>query len=460
MMPVHLRSRQDFSLGSRPGLRPRLRACLILVGVATASCIGPASAQIDYEAAPIHYGRRPADDRIATVARRLEKGTLQLESAARHGLLPALLRALEIPVASQCLVFSKTSFQSHRIDPAHPRAVYFNDDTYVGWLPDSRLIEFAAADADQGAVFYTLDDRPGAAPRIVRDVDQCLICHASQRTQGVPGFLVRSVLTNPAGRFVSGAPTRVTDDASPFAERWGGWYVTGSHGSMRHLGNSTYPGQFFDAPLDVRAGANRATLPEVVAADRYPIASSDIVALLVLEHQTQMHNLITRAGFEARAATHLDAAVGVPAGRSSEGTRHRIAQSAERLLRALLMADAIGFDSPVRGTSGFAAGFSARGPHDALGRSLHELDLDRRLFAHSCSPLIHGAAFAGLPEAVKRQVGGGLHRLLCAGENVAGFEHLGRDDRETIASILAATEPDFWWTFVVPPPVVAPPSPG
>ena len=435
-----------------PGGGAILRGILV---AAVAISAGGAAVPDRADADDVTAGDGAAGDagRVAALAAAIESGSLQLPVDPRHGLLPGLLEALDIPASSQTLVFSKTSFQSHRIDPTHPRAVYFNDDTYVGWVPGSGLIEIASVDPDHGAVFHTLEERDGVAPRLLRDTDQCIICHASQRTQGVPGFLVRSVLTNPAGRFVSGAPSYVTDDASPFSQRWGGWYVTGTHGDMRHMGNSTYPGHTLTEPFDMDAGANQTRLPDRVAAGGYLVASSDIVALLVLEHQSQAHNLLTRAAVEARAAGRLDAELGLPAGQPSDATRLRVAHAGDRLLRCLLMADAISFTSPVRGTAAFAAEFTARGPQDAQGRSLRQLDLDRRLFTHSCSHLVHGEQFVRLPVAVKRHIGGRLHDILCAGRDVAGFGHIDRHEREAIASILVATEPEFWWTFVAPPPI-------
>lgn len=443
-------------LPRRPATRLALAAVILAAGVVSA----PHAAGQEPRRDPT---RRVPDlesgsGRVTRLAARLEAGEVRLRTHPRHGILPDLLVALDIPVSSQTLVFSKTSFQSHRIDPAHPRAVFFNDDTYVGWLPESDLIEIASIDDAGDAVFHTLEERGRDVPRLVRDTDQCIICHASQRTQGVPGFLVRSVLTNPAGRFVSGAPTHVTDDASPFDRRWGGWYVTGTHGAMRHMGNSTYPGHTLTDPFDLEAGANRIALPAQVDAAAYPVASSDIVALLVLEHQSRLHNVMGRAAAEARAAARLDAELGLPEGRPSDAARLRVAQAADQLLRCLLSADAIGFTAPVRGTSGFAADFVDRGPRDSHGRSLRELDLDRRLFTLPCSHLVHGGQFAALPDAVRRHLGGRLHEILCAGRTVAGFEHVGDDDREAIASILAATEPAFWWGFVVPPPLGPPPA--
>ncbi|MGN6545786.1 MAG: hypothetical protein ACTHK7_12105, partial [Aureliella sp.] len=185
----------------------------------------PAAAQLEFEGPPIDYGKQPSTDRVAQLGKALEGGALALEEDGKFGLLPAVLKALEIPAESQTLVFSKTSFQLHKISPGRPRALYFNDDVYVGWVQGSDIIELAAADKDQGAVFYTIEPDSQGQPRVLRDQGQCLICHASSRTQSVPGFLVRSVYSTPAGRFVTGSPTYVTDHSSPMQERWGGWYV-------------------------------------------------------------------------------------------------------------------------------------------------------------------------------------------------------------------------------------------
>ena len=168
----------------------------------------PARAQLDFEGPPVSYGKQPTTDRVARLGEALEGGKLALEEDAKFGLLPAVLKALDVPADSQTLVFSKTSFQLHKISPGRPRALYFNDDTYVGWVQGSDIIELAAADKDQGAVFYTIEPDATGEPRVLRDQGQCLICHASSRTQGVPGFIVRSVYSTPAGRFVSGSPRK------------------------------------------------------------------------------------------------------------------------------------------------------------------------------------------------------------------------------------------------------------
>ena len=415
----------------------------------------PARAQLDFEGPPVSYGKQPTTDRVAQLAEALAGGELALEEDAKFGLLPAVLNALDVPADSQTLVFSKTSFQLHKISPGRPRALYFNDDTYVGWVQGSDIIELAAADKDQGAVFYTIEPNAAGEPRVLRDQGQCLICHASSRTQGVPGFIVRSVYSTPAGRFVSGSPTYVTDHSSPFDERWGGWYVTGTHGAMRHLGNVTCTDESRPGWIDPEQGDNLTALPSRVRPASYLTPDSDLVALMVLEHQTQMHNWLTRASYEARTAAYQDRGINEALDRprdfESESTGRRIASIGEKLVRYLLMADEFALSSPVSGTSDFSKTFSQRGPHDAEGRSLYQLDLNSRLFKYPCSFLIYSEQFDALPDRVKRFVGQRLHTILLSDEAVKGYEQLSPEDRKAIAEILGQTKSEFWNQYVKSP---------
>lgn len=414
----------------------------------------PAWAQLEFEGQPIEYGKRFTSDRVAEFGAKLTSGEIKLQSDGKQGLLSAVLKALDVPPESQTLVFSKTSFQLHKISAGRPRAVYFNDDTYVGWVQGSEVIELGSTDREQGAVFYTLEPDKDGNPRVLRDQGQCLICHGSSRTQGVPGYLIRSVYSTPAGRFVSGSPTYVTDHTSPFDERWGGWYVTGRHGSMRHLGNVLCTDENKPGWVDVEEGDNLLELPSRVRPTSYLRPTSDIVALMVMEHQTQMHNLMTRCSYEARTAAYQDhginEALGRPLDHESESTGRRIASVGEKLLRYMLMADEFELTSPVEGSSGFAQSFSARGPHDAKGRSLYQLDLNKGLFAYPCSFLVHSTQFDALPDRVKQYLGKRLAEILNSDEpTVKGFERLSREDRKAVAEILAETKPEFWQGYVV-----------
>ena len=256
----------------------------------------PLAAQFDFEREPINYNKAPVQTAIEQLQERLDRGIDKLEFDEQHGYLKSVLDRLQIPASSQVLVHSKTSFQLRRISPRRPRALYFSDQAYVGWVQGGDVLELMANDPQQGAVFYTLEQTESESPKFLRDRGQCTICHASSRTQGVPGGLVRSMYVNAGGQPQYGAGTYTTDHQSPFEERWGGWYVTGTHGKMRHMGNvvSRNPGD--PEAIDREDGANVTDLSDRLNVSPYLTGHSDVVALMVLEHQTQMQNYLTLAG--------------------------------------------------------------------------------------------------------------------------------------------------------------------
>jgi hypothetical protein len=425
-------------------LRPQLfqfncaLVCLLLA-LATA----PLAAQSpSWAGAPVRFHTTEVDDAVTRLKDRLNSGATKLEFDDVQGYLPALLEALKVPVSSQGLVFSKTSLQQFQIGPERPRAIYFNDDVYVGWSLKGRFIEIIATDAGQGPTFYTLDQVESGSPKIARDKSgYCLSCHASRRTGDVPGYLLRSVFPDVAGRPVVRAGSFETSDQSDFAERWGGWYVTGQHGSMRHMGNAISHG---DPPeLDREEGANRNTLDELVALDKFLSPHSDLVALMVLDHQTQMHNTLTAANYETREALHQSAEMNTTLGRNAEdltdSARRRIDAAAEEIVERLLFCDEFRLTDPVSGTSGFAEEFTETGPSDPEGRSLREFDLKTRLFRYPCSYLIHSGAFAGLPEELLNRVVARIKRVLSGEERDEKFAHLSAEDRVNLLAILEST---------------------
>lgn len=403
-------------------------------------------AQLGYEKPPIDYLNAEVHDRVAELATQVAAGEIELEFHPKYGYLPAVLRELEVPESSQTLVFSKTSLQLHRISPRRPRALYFNDDVYVGYCQRGDVLEFAATDAKQGATFYTLEQQQVDRPQFVRDRGQCLTCHASNRTQGVPGYLVRSVFADGAGQPILGSGTYTTDHTSAFEERWGGWYVTGQHGSMRHMGNRVYSEEDTHGG-DREAGANRLSLDGLVDTSPYLTPHSDIVALMVLEHQTQMHNALAAANYETRMALHQSYQMNELLDRKqdfiSDSAQRRIDKAAKRVVEHLLMVDEFELTSPVSGTSGFAAEFEAQGKRDAQGRSLRDLDLETRLFRYPCSFLIYSPAFDGLPDQVRRRVISKLKSILQEGSDEEEFAHLSDASRQAILEILSATKPEF-----------------
>jgi hypothetical protein len=226
-------------------------------------------------------------------------------------------------------------------------------------------------------------------------------------------------------------------------QRWGGWYVTGTHGEQRHLGNRVFPSAA-EAKTPSTDGLNRTTLDGLIDAESWLEPHSDIVALMVLEHQTRMQNLITRVGWEVRMAVHqreaLNKAFGEPAGTMPEETTRRIHRLAEELVRPMLFTDEAVLTAPVAGTSGFAAEYAAAGPRDSKGRSLREFDLKRRLFKYPCSPLVYSAAFQNLPAVVRDQVNRRLLQVLRGEDQDPVFARLSADDRKAILEILTDTK--------------------
>ncbi len=414
--------------------------------------------QIDYERPPIDYLHASVHDHVAQLQQRLESGEATLDFDEQSGYLPSVLRALEISPSSQLLVFSKTSFQLARISPRRPRAIYFNDNTYIGWVQRGDVIEVSSVDPQQGAVFYTLSQKPSEQPRFERQTHNCLVCHGSSHTQGVPGHFVRSVFPDRSGQPVLSAGTFRTDFTSPLRERWGGWYVTGTHGAQRHMGNVTVGAGHTSAdqagqhgadpiPLDVEAGANVIDLKPLLNISPYLTPHSDLVALMVLEHQTAAHNGITAANYSARMtrrdALIMNEALQRDAQYESESTQRRYAAAAEKMLDVLLLVNEAPLTEPVAGTSEFARHFQQLGPVDRQGRSLRALDLKTRLFRYPCSYLIYSGSFAALPPEVRDRVLQRLWSVLTSADTSEKFQHLAPADRQAIREILQDTQPDL-----------------
>ena len=364
--------------------------------------------QDSFDLPPIRYSESISKDPVALLERKIQRGELVLPQDPQFGVLPGLLKELNVPVESQVLVFSKTSLQIHKISPSNPRALYFNDSVYVGYVPGSSILELAANDPDLGAVFYTLDFAPVTEARqgvqLVRDRGQCLSCHATSRTENVPGYLVRSIYPDASGRPRTGTSSYTTDYRSLFQTRWGGWYVTGTHGQMRHLGNAFALDRSDPQKMDLEAGANRSELPSRVQPKLHLQPHSDLVALMVLEHQIRVHNLITKANYEARQAVAMDVsmnqALGRDSGYRSESTQRRIQSAASSLADAILMRNESPLEQVVQGTSTFAETFASQGPLDSQNRSLRQFDLQTRLFRHRISYLIYTPEFQALPKEI------------------------------------------------------------
>jgi len=409
-----------------------------------------------YELPPINYSTTEPKDPVAALKTRLAAGAVSLKPDDSHGYLKAFLSELKVPVSSQTLVFSKTSLQRQKIWPRLPRAIYFNDDVYVGWVNNGDVLEISAVDPQLGAIFYTLSQRTEGAPQITRQTHNCLQCHDSNAmTLGIPGHMVRSVYPDDEGMPNYSMGTFRTNDRSPYAERWGGWYVTGEHGKMRHMGNVIYPNDPNpDMKLFGELGANKTDLSQFVSIKNYLAESSDIVALMVLEHQAYVHNQIARANHETRLAIlqsdEINKLTNTPKEQLTDGAKSRIRGNCESLVEALLFVEEPALSDTVKGNSTFSADFEVRGPFDAKGRSLRQFDLKTRMFKYPCSYLVYSDAFKGLPKAAKNYVADRLYKILSGADTSKQFAHLSPADRATLLEILRETLPEFTASWAQP----------
>lgn len=406
----------------------------------------------DLNLPPIRYESATPDNAVSKLQERLVSGKLKLTRDDDRGYLKSTLDALKVPVSSQVLVFSKTSLQRGKIAPKTPRAIYFNDDVYVGFCLRGDVLEVSVADPELGTAFYTMDQEPAERPRFTRQTESCLICHGSSSTRGIPGHLMRSVQPDRTGEPILGSGSYRTDDTSPFEDRWGGWYVTGRHGKMEHQGNRVYRNRRdYDDPENAGETQNVPDLKAFFTTGSYLSPHSDIVALMVLGHQATVHNRIARATLETRSAVYyqeeLRKALKDPQDTKYDSVKSRINSVSDDLVKALLFSEAAALPDKVEGSTSFAKEFADRGPFDSKGRSLRQFDLATRLFKHPCSYLIYSESFDRMPEEVKSEVLRKLFDVLTGKEMGKAFSHLTASDRTAILEILRETKPnlpDYW----------------
>jgi hypothetical protein len=366
----------------------------------------------------IAYSTAPVRNVVTAVNEKLQSGAITFSFDDTNGYLRSVLDALAIPIESQLLVFSPTSFQARRISRSNPRALYFNDGVAVGFVRGGEILEVAVQDPRQGTVFYTLPQSPAPTPTFTRD-DKCLSCHLSWETRGVPGTFVQTVFPRRSEDEYANGGT--VDHRSSIAERWGGWYVTGAR-VPPSMGNIELL-----QPRMPAAGPTPAAAPTSIdgrfEARGYPTMFSDVVALMVLEHQVHAQNLITRAGWEHR--------IGSP----------HVGLAVEELVDYLLFVDEAALPHAIKGSSGFVEKFAALGPRDGKGRSLREFDLTTRLMRYPLSYMIYSPGFDGLPEEVKRAVRRRLDEVLSGKDARKKYAHLSAATLTVIREILAETMP-------------------
>jgi hypothetical protein len=387
----------------------------------------------------IQYSTRPVDTRVSRLNRDLETGKASLTFSKGSGYLASLLNALQLPVESQMLVFSETSAQATLIAPRNPRALYFNDDTAVGWVRGAEQLEIVAQDPHQGPIFYTLDQRAGDKPQFKRDDNTCLQCHLTWDTLAVPGLLTISTfpMSDDKNAYATGV---VVDHRTSLADRWGGWYVTGKAVPSRHYGNAPVIRPEAELKKPQAPPKQIQSVEGMFDTAGFLTPYSDVAALMVMGHQTHMTNLLTRLGWEARVAAAPQA---LPQARQSAAKptpADRVQEAVRDVVDYMLFVDEAPILKKIEGSSGFAEKFAAQGAKDAKGRSLRQFDLERRLFRYPCSYMIYSGLFDGLPAATKDAIYQRLWRVLSGQETGKAYAHLTLPDRQAIVEILRDTK--------------------
>ncbi|MBM4097632.1 MAG: hypothetical protein FJ261_12740 [Planctomycetes bacterium] len=418
---------------------------IVLVVIALSASLIAAD---DYDRPPIRYSDSQPADSIASLSVRMNKQEVNLQHYGGQGYLPSLLEALGISRSSQILVFSKTSLQRQRINPRKPRALYFNDHVTIGFCQSGDVLEITAADRNLGTVFYTLDQEKFARPVFKRETERCLICHGASATQGFPGHMIRSVATDQTGELLLSRGSRRVDHATPLEERWGGWYVTGTVENHRHMGNMFFNSRF---EADTPENGKTIALENVIKGSEYLEPGSDIVALMVLEHQLEAHNRLVRANYLTRMALAEQAEVnrlmGSPANYRSEGITRRIERACEPVVEYLLFSGEAKLSGRVTGTSDFAKAFESLGPFDSKRRTLRTFDLRTRMFQHPMSYVVYSELFDGLPSEARNRIYKRFWEILALKKEDGRYRHLSFEDRNAILEIMRETKnnlPEYW----------------
>lgn len=433
-----------FMLRFRPALL--LPLVTTLMGCVTGSLF---AAEENYENEPINYSKTAPEDAVSRLQQRLASADIQLPGDEKE-ILRLLLVELNVPISSQLLVFSRTSLQRDRISPKNPRAIYYSDTCYVGWVPGG-LIEITAIDPQLGPTFYAVDPRNPARRnglKFQRDSD-CLRCHGGHFVRGIPGVFARSVFPDATGEPIFKFGSTLVDYRTPFEERWGGWYVTGQHGRAEHRGNIIATEADNQIIFPTADGANVSDLSPYFDPDRYLAPTSDIVSFLVFEHQIAVQNAITKASIEARRMLHYQAGLQeafkepVTAEPAYDSVKSVFASVTREVVDALLSKDEATLPFGIKGIPEFGRDYAGEALKSRDGKSLRELVVRRQLYRYRCSPLIYSPMFQQMPAPLKRQIYAALKAALDSDPGNERYDYIGEDERAAIRTILAETLPEF-----------------
>ncbi len=398
----------------------------------------PAKAQVSGDLSysnidsPEHdYWNRLLQDPFTKFKEEFEAGRVTIDFSNEKAFLTDLLAHLNVPASSQTLVFSTTSLQLSLISPRNPRAIYFNEDIYVGFIPGGK-IEIVSIDPELGGIFYIFEiPRNGTVPEFQRS-RRCMNCHSDEDSRYVPGLIIKSVIPGVRGGSLESYRRHVTGHQIPLSERFGGWYITGADDFKEHWGNAI--GQFKPEGI-----VTTPVLPgERFDWSMFPVESSDILPHLIHDHQAGFINRTLEAHYRARTALKRGN------GSLTTADREEMKQQADNLVKYLLFADEAKLPvGGLKGSDSYKKDFLASRQENDAGMSLRDFDLKTSLFSHRCSYMIYSPVFLKLPQGFKTLLYDRLAKALSLKSNDPEFAYLSNTEKANIRSILQQTHPDL-----------------
>lgn len=393
--------------------------------------------EIVFREAPHRYLEHQPDDRFARLKKGIESGGVKLDTTDDKAFLSSILKALDVPISSQLLVFSASSLQSEIINPRNPRALYFNEDVYVGYVPGGK-VEIIAMDPEMGAMFYIFDRlRPqGPVPPITRS-DKCFNCHAGNATKRVPGLIAESLLPMLSGASLETYRRDEQGHQIPLEKRFGGWHLTGQHHLKDTLANTMgrtsssrgfekikiEPGRMSDLSLHLRP-------------------TSDILPHLVHEHQIGFENRVFHAAYVMRQLMS-DGRGSLPL-----AAKPQVEELAEQLAQYILFADEAKLPREgIEGDPDFIREFQRNKKPIKAGPSLKDFDLKTRIFKYRASYMLYTDSWQKLPLALKERVYFKMAEGLREQNANPAYAYLPADEKRAIRTIIKETVPDLpsWW---------------
>lgn len=393
--------------------------------------------QVEFRKEPHDYLNHAPKDRFAGILKKIQEGILQLDTRDDKTFLRSLMLALDIPISSQILVFSASSLQSEIINPQNPRALYFNEDTYLGFVPGGK-VEVISMDPTHAAMFYIFDRlQPGGPVPTISRSQKCFNCHAGSATRRVPGLIAESLLPMASGASLETYRRDEQGHQIPLEQRFGGWHLTGEH----HL-NPTHANL-----MGVTIGAGRfdkvPTEPgQMWELDRHLLPTSDILPHLVHEHQLGFENRVFHAAYLVRQLR------GGERGPLPSSAKPELEKLADELARYILFTDEAKLPrNGIKGDETFMRDFARNRRATRDGLSLKDFDLKTRLFKHRASYMLYTESWQKLPTELKDRVYYKMAEALREQNAITMGAHLPSSEKRAIRTILKETLPGLptWW---------------